>query len=191
MAVLHLRAHVECQSKLNHMNSKDQPISPTCRRRLMAQGYLNYSDQQLGDFKIGIRFAYALCTVLFATGLFLSSPKVLMVAATIAFLGAFPPYHPFDYLYNYAIRHLIGKPKLPPRSNQGRFACGIASVWLTTIILLIMGGNLMVANILGGVLLVVALLVTTTDICIPSMVYNFLFRGKLTTNNLQPKQPES
>jgi hypothetical protein len=173
------------------MNSKSQPVSPSCRRRLHAQGYQNYSDQQLGDFKIGIRFAYGLCTILFATGLFLTSPKVLMVAATVAFLGAFPPYHPFDYLYNYVVRHFIRKPKLPSRSNQGRFACGIASVWLTTIIFLIMGGNLMVANILGGLLLVVALLVTTTDICIPSMVYNFLFGSKPTTNNVQPKQSES
>jgi hypothetical protein len=169
------------------MSFNDQPVSPACRRRLHTQGYLQYSDQQLADFKIGIRFAYALCTVLFSFGLFLSSPEVLMVAATVAFLGAFPPYHPFDYLYNYVVRYIIGKPKLPPRSNQGRFACGIASVWLITIIFLMMRDNLLVANILGGLLLVVALLVTTTDICIPSKVYNFLFRNNGTINKHQPK----
>jgi hypothetical protein len=147
------------------------------------QGYLNYSDQELHDFKFGIRFAYALCTILFTTGLFLVSLKILIVAAGVAFLAAFPPYHPFDYLYNYAVRYLMGKPKLPPRSNQGRFACGIASVWLTAIVLLINSGYFLSANILGGVLLVVALLVTTVDICIPSMIYNFLFRKKLPSGS--------
>ena len=160
------------------MNPQEKNISPVRKKRLEAQGYENYSDQELFDHKFGIRFAYALCTALFAFGLIFTSKIILAIAATVAFLGALPPYHPFDYLYNYFVLHLIHKPKLPPRANQGRFACGIASVWLLGIILLFHNGYLLAGYFLGGILLVVALLVTVFDICIPSMVYNVLFKRK-------------
>src|SRR5215212_1690068 len=119
----------------HHLTKKDMEtrasfISPACRKRLHVQGYEKFSDRELNDYKFGIRFAYACCITLVAFGLFFQSISILAIAAIIAFAGAFPPYHPFDYLYNYGVRHLLGKPKLPPRPNQGRFACGVASVWL-------------------------------------------------------------
>jgi hypothetical protein len=94
----------------------------------------------------------------------------------IAFLGIFPPYHPFDYLYNYVFRFVIQKPRIPPRTNQGRFACGMASVWLLGVILLLNYGYKVWAYSAGAVLVSIALLVSTTDICIPSMIYNRLFK---------------
>jgi GNAT superfamily N-acetyltransferase len=56
----------------------------------------------------------------------LANLEILGVAMIITFFGSFPPYHPLDYLYNYVVRPWIGKPKMPPRTNQGRFACRIA-----------------------------------------------------------------
>jgi hypothetical protein len=101
-----------------------------------------------------------------------------VIAAIIAFAGAFPPYHPFDYLYNYGVRNLLGKPKLPPRTNQGRFACGIASVWLAITIYLLYNNHTVSANILAIALLAVGILVVTTDICIPSIIYNGIFKNE-------------
>lgn len=151
-------------------------ITEIRKKRLEAQGYCEFTLRELDDFKFGIRFAYYLCDSIVILGLLLASKEILTAMMIIAFFGTFPPYHPFDYLYNYGIRHLIGKPKMPPRSNQGRFACGIASVWLGgTIYLLHLDLNLW-AYIAGASLVAVATLVSTLDICIPSMIYNFFFK---------------
>ena len=158
------------------MGDQHCTLSPVTRRRLEAQGYLGFTDAQLNDFKFGIRFAYYLCGLLVLTGLIFSRIEILLIAMVVAFLAIMPPYHPFDYLYNYGVRQVLNKPKLPPRANQGRFACGIATVWVGGIILL-MTNNLEVwAYVAGAILLCVAALVSVLDICIPSLVYNFLFR---------------
>lgn len=157
------------------MRKNNNIISAVCKRRLHIQGYQNYSDNELNNFKYGIRFAYATCAALVALGLILNNTLVLKIIAVIALAGIFPPYHPFDYLYNYAIRRLFHQPKIPPRTNQGRFACGIAFVWLTITIILLDLHYIPAGHIFGMALLSVATLVSTTDICIPSMIYNFLF----------------
>jgi len=157
------------------MNNEAPFISETCKRRLHVQGYVNYSDKELNDYKYGIRFAYGLCITLVATGLAFNNIPVLSFIALIAFVGAFPPYHPFDYLYNYGVRQLLNKPKMPPRTNQGRFACGIASAWLVGVIYLLHANQVLIGNILGAALFAVGVLVATTDICIPSMIYNSIF----------------
>jgi hypothetical protein len=160
------------------MNTKIQFISATCRRRLHVQGYQNFSDKELNDYKYGIRFAYGLCITLAAIGLVFHSIPLLSFLALIAFAGAFPPRHPFDYLYNHGIRQLLNKPKLPPRTNQGRFACGIASAWLVIVIYLFYKNYVLIGNIFGAALFAVGALVTSTDICIPSIIYNAIFLRK-------------
>jgi hypothetical protein len=162
------------------MHDKTELISATCKRRLHAQGYQNYSDKELNDYKYGIRFAYGLCITLVALGLIFTSIPLLSFVALVALAGAFPPNHPFDYLYNNGVRQLLNKPKLPPRSNQGRFACGIASVWLAATIYLLYNNYLIAGNILGASLFAVGALVTTTDICIPSLIYNAIFKKSRT-----------
>lgn len=153
------------------------------RKRLETQGYNGFTDSELNDFIFGIRFAYYSCGSLVVLGLLLTNLEILVVAMIIAFFGALPPYHPFDYLYNYVIRHLIKKPKMPPRSNQGRFACGIATVWLGGVIYLFYVGLNVWGYIAGGILVSIATLVSTMDICIPSMIYNFLFKKGAITHH--------
>ena len=160
------------------MDEKNSILSPTTKRRLIVQGYNCYSDKELNDYKYGIRFAYYLCGALVLVGLLLTNMEILAAAMIIAFFGMLPPYHPFDYLYNYVIRHLINKPKMPHRTNQGRFACGIATVWLGGTIYLFYSGLSIFGYIAGGILLSIATLVSTSDICIPSMIYNVFFKGE-------------
>lgn len=157
-------------------------ISSTCRKRLHIQGYDNFSDKELNDYKYGIRFAYVGCVTLVAFGIYFQSIPILAITAVIAFAGAFPPYHPFDYLYNFGVRHLLTKPKMPPRTNQARFACGMASIWLVITIYLLYNNFTVLGNILAIALFAIGALVATTDICIPSMIYNSIFKRTKTTN---------
>lgn len=161
------------------MEHQECNITPQQRNRLETQGYKGYSDTELNDFKFGIRFAYFACVFLVILGLLLTNLKILGAAMIIAFWGSFPPNHPFDYLYNYVIRHWIGKPQIPHRTNQGRFACQIATVWLGVTIYLFYTGHDTWGYIFGIALVFLGTLVSTMDICIPSMIYNFLFKQKL------------
>lgn len=161
------------------MKNENCILTPASRKKLETQGYIGYTDVELNDFKYGIRFAYYLCGSLVLLGLLLTNLKILVAAMIIAFFGMLPPFHPFDYLYNYVIRHFFNRSKIPPRTNQGRFACGIATVWLGGIIYLFYSGLNVWGYIAGGILVSIATLVSTTDICIPSMIYNFLFKKKM------------
>ena len=153
-------------------------FSPVRRKRLEAQGVRGYSDRQLKDFAFGLRFAYVVCLSIVIAGLLLTSMPVLSAAFILAFLGMFPPRHPVDYFYNYILRHALGKPKIPPRANQGRFACVMATLMLACIIYFTAIGNLIIANSIGAVLVATAILVSTTDFCIPSLIYNLIFSYK-------------
>lgn len=146
---------------------------------IKAQGYdKGFTAEEISIHSVGNRFAYQLCTLLFTTGLILTNIPILIIAASIAFLGIILPYHPFDYLYNYSVRHWLKRPKLPHRSAQAKFACGIASSTLTAIIILFYNSLFLWGYVLGGILFAVATLVSTTDICIPSLIYNSLFGSK-------------
>jgi hypothetical protein len=151
-------------------------ISPARISRVKTQGYdTGFTDEEISVHAVGNRFAYQVCTLLFATGLILTSIPVLTVAAIIAFSTVILPYHPFDYLYNNSIRHWLDRPKLPRRTVQAKFACGIAAIWLAMIIYLFSVSLTLWGYVMGGVLLIIALLVSTLDICIPSLIYNYLF----------------
>ena len=151
-------------------------ISPACKRRLEVQGYQGYTADQLSEYRFGIRFAYGLCTSLAALGLLLQSIPLLILTAFVALVGAVASRHPFDYIYNHVLRPMLRRPILPPRTAQGRFACGVAFVWLSLTTSLLYFDYTTAALAVGGVLVAVGTLVTTTDICIPSMVYNFMLR---------------
>lgn len=158
------------------MNTTNQIISPACRRRLEIQGYLNFSDNDLLTHRFGIRFAYWVCITLASIGIVTRSVWAILVVTILAFIASFPPYHPVDHLYNYGVRHLIKRPKLPPRTKQGRFACRVATIWLLLTAYLIANSHIILGTTLGFSLVAVGLLVSTTDICVPSIVYNYIFK---------------
>jgi hypothetical protein len=86
------------------------------------------------------------------------------------------PFHPFDLIYNYGIRFLLGKRSLPPNGAPRRFACGMAALWLIATALCFLGGQATAGYTLGALFVGVAGLVSATDICIPSLVYHLLRR---------------
>lgn len=165
--------------KKNNPRKKNELISQSRISCIKVQGYdTGFTDEDISIHSVGNRFAYQMCTLLFATGLVLTSIPILLIAAVIAFFGIILPYHPFDYLYNYGVRYLLNRPKLPRRTAQAKFACGIATTSLTAIIILFHASLFIWGYVVGGMLFVVATLVSITDICIPSIIFNFLFRRR-------------
>ena len=153
-------------------------VSTVVRSRLEAQGFCGLDDATLEEVGPWLRWSPALCTVFMATGTFLESPLVLWGLAITAFLGALMPFHPFDLLYNYGARYITGTWSLPHHGPQRRFACGIAFVWLIATGWAFHSGAATLGYVLGVPLILVAALVSITHFCIPSLIYNTLFRRK-------------
>jgi hypothetical protein len=152
--------------------------SSTLRRRLEAQGFCGLDDATLSEIGPWLRWSPALCAVFMAAGTALASPPLLWALAAVAALGAVFPAHPFDLLYNGAIRHVTGTRPLPRHGPQRRFACGLAAAWLVGTGLAFERGAAALGYALGAALTAVAVLVAVTNFCIPSLVYNTLFRRR-------------
>ena len=150
-------------------------LSFQTRKRLNIQGLADVDDEALAPVAPWLRMAFGGCAVLAASGTVLASPTILWILTPIAALAALFPVHPFDLIYNHGIRHLTKTGPLPKRRAPSRFACGVGAVWLVATALAFQSGRLMLGYVLGGALTSIALLVSTTDICIPSMIYNAVF----------------
>ena len=160
------------------MTTNHQLLSATRINFMKAQGYCNLSDSEISELAFGNRFAYIVCGSIVAVAVATAHVPTLIAMTVVAFFGIILPYHPFDYIYNHVLRGMLNKPRLPPRSKQLKFTCVIATLWLLTTIYLFYSGLTNAGYALGGLLVAVAFTVSVTDFCIPSMIYNFIFRVK-------------
>jgi hypothetical protein len=151
-------------------------ITAERRRRLEAQGFVGLDEATLESVAPWLRWSTSLCALLMGMGTALASPWILWATGVTALLGAIFPMHPFDLLYNIAIRPLTKTPKLPWNRAPRRFACGMATAWLAGTGYAFYSGARSAGYVLGGILTLVALIVSTTDFCIPSLVYGLIFR---------------
>jgi hypothetical protein len=141
------------------------------------QGYGALTDGERRRLWLGLRFAPALCLAGIAVGVALGSPAILFVMAGSAFLGGFvTPKHPFDYLYDMAIRPLIGGPRVPKSPPPRRFACQLATPWIIAIAVAFLAHADTVAWVLAVPLLTVGTVVSMTNWCLPSFIYGLLHR---------------
>jgi hypothetical protein len=145
------------------------------RRRLEIQGFDGIEERTLAETAPWLRLAFALCTVLAAAATLLASPVFLWSLVPIARLAAVFPVHPFDLLYNHGLRYLTGTGPLPKRGAPNRFACGLGAAWLIVTAWAFHSGAMMTGYALGGMLTLVGLLASTTDICVPSLVFRGIF----------------
>jgi len=150
-------------------------LSETTRRRLQIQGFDGLDDRTLAEPGRWLRLPFALCAALAAAGTLFAAPMFFWALVPIAALAAIFPVHPFDLLYNYGLRHLTGTGPIPKRGAPSRFACGLGAVWLLVTGWAFQSGYVTAAYLLGGTLTLVALLVSTTDICIPLLIYRSIF----------------
>jgi Domain of unknown function (DUF4395) len=150
-------------------------LTATTRRLLDIQGFERVDDGALAQVAPWLRLAFGLCAVMAAVGTAMASPMILLLLVPIASLAALFPVHPFDLIYNYGIRFMTGTSALPRRGAPSRFACGLGAVWLVATAWVFQAGHQIVGYVLGGLLTGVAVLVSTTDVCIPSLVYRSIF----------------
>jgi len=150
-------------------------LTRTTRRRLDIQGFERIEDSALAPVAPWLRMAFGLCALMAGLGTALASPLILLLLLPIASLAAVFTVHPFDLLYNHGIRFLTGTGPLPRRGPPSRFACGLGAVWLLPTAWAFYAGLPTLGYALGTSLTAVAVLVSTTDICIPSLVYRTAF----------------
>ena len=153
----------------------DKVLSESTRRRLDIQGFTDVGDDVLAEVGPWLRLTTGLCALGFLLGTVFASPIILWSLAPIAALGVIFPVHPFDLIYNYGIRHITNTRKLPKRGAPNRFACGLGAVGLIITGWLFYTGMTTEGYINGGFIFMVGLLVSTTDICIPSIIYRSMF----------------
>ena len=149
-----------------------QTLTPRTYRLLDIQGFDTVDEQELAPVAPWLRLAFGLCALLGGVGTLSASPTILLVLAPLA---AASPVHPFDLIYNYGIRHLTGTGPLPRRGVPSRVGCGMGAVLLLVTAWAFSAGHVVAGYALGGILTFVVLLVSTTDICIPSMIYRSIF----------------
>ena len=146
-------------------------ISPVTRQRLEIQGFTGIDDDALSTAAPWLRLAPALCAGGCGVGTVLAAPSILWPLALTAALGAAAPFHPFDLIYDAAIRRLTASPRLPANRGPRRFACAVGAIWLLATGGLFATGATVAGYVLGGAFVAVAGLVATTHICLPSMFY--------------------
>lgn len=140
---------------------------------LRTQGYCLTAGETRA-LRIGLRFPTALCLALVVTGLALESALLIALLVPIGAVAGWTPRHPFDYVWNGGVRHLLRAPELPPNPTRRRHAFKLATFWLAGVAALFAVGATTAGLILGGVLVAVCGLVTVTNFCIPSTMLAWL-----------------
>lgn len=134
---------------------------------LSTQGY-SLTHEESRRLAIGLRFPTGLCLLLVATALSFQSTVMLFALSGIGAAGGFGKRHPFDLLWNHAVRFPLGAPPLPENPPRRRHAFKLATAWLTAVAGLFLAGESAAALVLGGLLVVACTVVTVTNFCIPS-----------------------
>jgi hypothetical protein len=137
------------------------------RKNLATQGYC-LSDAEKRELAVGLRFSTGLCLLIVITALALRSGAMLMALVPIGGIAGFAARHPFDYVWNGAVRHLAGGPALPPNPTRRRHAFKLATVMVATDGVLFLAGATTAALVLGGLLVAACAAVTAMNLCLPS-----------------------
>ena len=140
------------------------------RGNLTTQGYC-LSDAERRELALGLRFSTGLCLTLVVVALALASPAMVFALAALGLLGGFSARHPFDHLWNRAVRRIAGGPPLPPSPVRRRDAFKIATGWLLVVGTLLAAGATTAGLILGGMLVAACATVTATNLCLPSEAF--------------------
>jgi hypothetical protein len=134
---------------------------------LETQGYRLTAAERRG-LSVGLRFSTGACLALVVVALVLESSAMVFALSGIGVLAGFTARHPFDYLWNHVVRHILRAPVLPPNPPRRRHAFKVATVWLLLVATLLVTGATTVALVLGGLLVAACVTVTATNLCLPS-----------------------
>ena len=144
---------------------------------LATQGYC-LAEPERRALGVGLRFSTGVCLTLTIAALIIGLPVVFVGLAVIGAIAGFGPRHPFDYLWNGAVRHLTGAPALPPSPARRRHAFKFATAMMLTVAALLALGASTAALVLGGLLVGACTAVTVFNLCLPSVALSLLERRR-------------
>jgi hypothetical protein len=150
----------------------------TIRENIQAQGFCGLDDKTYAQINYPLRLSPAICMLWTAVGTALASPMILWALAPFAALGAILPGHPFDVLYNYGLRHLMGTPVLPRYGARRRLACAFATTLIVIAALSFQAGMPMAGQIAGWALVGGTFVNVSTGLCGPALIVRMFF-GKV------------
>jgi hypothetical protein len=137
------------------------------RANLTTQGY-SLTDAERRELSLGLRFSTGLCLTLVLVALALESAATVFALSAIGLIAGFTARHPFDHLWNHAVRHVVGAPPLPPNPTRRRHAFKLATAWLLVVGALLAAGATTAGLVLGGLLVAACATVTAANLCLPS-----------------------
>jgi hypothetical protein len=157
---------------------------------LTAQGYC-LRDAERRELAVGLRFSTGLCLSLVVVALTLESPGMVFALSAIGVIAGFTARHPFDHLWNRAVRRVVGGPALPPNPARRRHAFKIATAWLLVVGTTLTSGATTTGLVLGGLLVAACATVTATNLCLPSETFAWWARHTqrkhaITTEGAKP-----
>jgi len=150
------------------------------RANLSTQGYC-LSDSERRELWLGLRFSTGLCLALVVMALALQSAALVFALSGVGVMAGFTARHPFDHVWNHAVRHAIGGPVLPPNPARRRHAFKLATAWLLAVGALLAAGATTVALVVGGLLVAACATVTATNLCLPSEMLAWWERRSTST----------
>ena len=145
-----------------------------------SQGYC-LSEAELHRLRFAVRFPIALCLALVATGVALQSAVVLFALAPVGLVAGFTSRHPFDLLWNHAVRRAVGAPELPPNPAPRRNAFKLATAWILATATLFATALTTAGLVLGGMMVVACSSAAVLNLCLPSEVFAWLGRRQRRT----------
>ena len=146
---------------------------------LATQGYCLVESERRA-LGLGLRFSTGVCLALTIGALIIGSPFVFVGLAVIGAAAGFGRRHPFDHIWNGAVRHAFDAPPLPLSPPRRRHAFKVATLMMLTIAALFALGAATAALVVGGLLVTACTAVTATNLCLPSVALSFLDRRRVS-----------
>jgi hypothetical protein len=150
------------------------------RANLTTQGYC-LTDDERRQLAVGLRFSTGACLALVVVALALQSAVMVFALCAVGFVAGFSAHHPFDHVWNHAVRRVAGGPALPPNPRRRRDAFKVGTAWLVFVGLLFAAGASTAALVLGGLLVAACATATATNLCLPSEMFAWLERRRAST----------
>ena len=136
-------------------------------RNLSTQGYC-LGETERRRLRVALRFSTGTCLALVVVALALESAPMIFVLSAIGLVAGITPRHPFDLVWNHAVRHLTRSAALPPNPPRRQHAFKVGTAWLLVVGALLAAGLTTASLVLGGLLVAACATVTLTNLCIPS-----------------------